>query len=234
MGSKGKFIFLEDEEKLVDKFGDDNNDLKIIVSILSSLDKCGRNLLDYFISKDIFIDQFNNIQDFVEFYHYFLSNYPLFEKCYMNECLDEILKLFFNEEQSINKEPKIEKKLNSEGKISVDIYSIKCPKCGSIFIIGELEDEELKNFKFECPSCDFKLKSLNLKKNTEFLIKETIIEKEIKLISYEEALKINLVNPCSVLYSYDKRNWMICDSDPLFWPENSENIKVYFTTLSFK
>ena len=109
MGKSNKgFVFTEDEEKLVNKFCNDKNNLKTVVSVLASLDKNGRNLLGYFINKDIFIDKFKSVQDFVEFYNYFLRNYALFEKCYMNECLDEIIKLFFNNdnEQNIQKSRK--------------------------------------------------------------------------------------------------------------------------------
>lgn len=227
MGKSNKgFVFTEDEEKLVNKFCNDKNNLKTIVSVLASLDKNGRNLLGYFINKDIFIDKFKFIQDFVEFYNYFLKNYPLFEKCYMNECLDEIIKLFFNNDNEQNIQ-KVEKE-------SVDIYSVICPKCGDKFILGELDEEELTEYNFNCPHCKLSI-SLDKEKNGKFFEKETIVEKEIKFVSYEEALKINMVNPGTILASYNKRNFFLLDSNPIFWPDNiSKEIPIYFTTISFE
>lgn len=223
MGKNKKFVFTEDEEKLINKFGNNENNLKTIISILASLDNNGRNLLGYFLNKDIFIDKFESIQDFVEFYNYFLHNYPLFEKCYMNECLDEIVKTFFNNEQNTQKVEKV----------SVDIYSVICPRCGDKFILGELNEEDLSEYNFNCPHCKL---SISLSKNTngKFFEKETLLEKEINFISFEKALKINMVNPGTIIGSYNKRNFFLLDSDPNFWPDFSTNSPIYFTTILFK
>lgn len=223
MGKNKKFVFTEDEEKLINKFGNDENNLKTIVSVLASLDNSGRNLLGYFLNKDIFIDKFESIQDFVEFYNYFLRNYPLFEKCYMNECLDEIVKTFFNNEQNTQEVEKV----------SVDIYSVICPRCGDKFILGELNEEDLSEYNFDCPHCKLSI-SLNKDTNGKFFEKETLLEKEINFISFEEALKINMVNPGTIIGSYNKRNFFLLDSDPNFWPDFSKNSPIYFTTISFK
>ena len=44
---------------------------------------------------------------------------------------------------------KIFKKVEKE---SIDIYSVICPKCGDKFILGELDEEELTEYNFNCRS----------------------------------------------------------------------------------
>lgn len=106
----------------------------------------------------------------------------------------------------------------------------KCPDCNQEFLIDSLELNNIDNKKevyHKCPNCRNKiLVNKNLRKSI-------CEEKEIKLISYQEAVERNIVNPGCVLFSYDKRNWMFADSDPLLWSDSTENHKLYFTTLSF-
>lgn len=123
-------------------------------------------------------------------------------------------------------------------KINVDIYSLKCPNCETEFLLDEQEnikiiEEATEYFIFVCPRCGKKFKIFK-KNKSDILKKISIEEKQVKLISEQEAIYRNIVNPGTVLCSYDKRNWTFCDSNTILWSESSPNHPLYFTTLAFE
>lgn len=123
-------------------------------------------------------------------------------------------------------------------KVNVDIYSLKCPGCKTEFLLDEEDNlkiikEAKEYFIFKCPKCGKSFKIFKNKKS-KILKKVSVEEKQIKLISENEAIYRNIVNPGTVLCSYDKRNWTFCDSNTLLWSENNPNHPLYFTTLAFE
>lgn len=110
----------------------------------------------------------------------------------------------------------------------VELYYYRC-NCGNLISLGD--SIEILS-KVHCPFC--KQSSIILDINSDQIIKHNIEEKEINLISFEEAIEINYVNPGTVLYSYDKRNWIFADSNPTLWSDFTKEHPLYFTTLSFK
>lgn len=131
--------------------------------------------------------------------------------------------------------------LNKEDiqKNTIDIYYHKCPICGEVIlleeltrdiILGEIDEEE--EIVINCGHCEhevkFKLDDIRNNKVKEIKIRKWEV-KTPKLISYEEAVIENFVNPGTVFVSYDKIHWMPVDSDSSFWPEN-----VSFATLNFE
>lgn len=133
---------------------------------------------------------------------------------------------------------RVEAKNMKKEKNNVNIYSLKCPNCEREFLLDAQEnikviEEATEYFIFVCPKCGKKFKIFK-KNKSDVLKKISIKEKQVKLISEQEAIYRNIVNPGTVLCSYDKRNWMFCDSNTIFWSENSQNHPLYFTTLAFE
>lgn len=214
-------VFNKQEEKLLLKFKNDKIFLSKLAEIVMTLLPQERIVFDYFINQEVFINQINSVEDLMLFFIYFSNKFDEFKDSFESETVEG-----FNQFKKPNKKEEKEK-------ITVDIYSVKCPQCGDEFIIGELDDDGLYNFK--CPHCGMKLAiQRSREKQYDFLIKESVEEKEIHLISEKEAILRNMVNPGSVIYSYDKRNWMFADSDPLFWSESTKERPLYYSTIAFE
>lgn len=135
--------------------------------------------------------------------------------------LIENFKLFLSKKEE--KKEKLEQEEKSCKNIVGLVYA-KCTNCNNIMYLGEKEDIKYPINYHNCSFCDSENINIEIHK---------VEEKEIKLISFEEALDINYVNPGTVLYSYDKRNWIFADSNPALWSDFTKEHPLYFTTLSF-
>lgn len=108
--------------------------------------------------------------------------------------------------------------------INLHLLATSNSNCNNIMYLGEKEDIKYPINYHNCSFCDSENINIEIHK---------VEEKEIKLIFFEEALDINYVNPGTVLYSYDKRNWIFADSNPALWSDFTKEHPLYFTTLSF-
>jgi hypothetical protein len=143
----------------------------------------------------------------------------------INTDKDFISNLIENFKLSLSKkEEKVKQQKEKSCKNIVELVYVKCTNCNNIMYLGEKEDIKYPINYHNCSFCDSENINIEIHK---------VEEKEIKLISFEEALDINYVNPGTVLYSYDKRNWIFADSNPALWSDFTKEHPLYFTTLSF-
>lgn len=138
-----------------------------------------------------------------------------------------ISNLIENFKLSLSEKEEKKEKIKQEEKSCKNIVELvyaKCTNCDNTVYLGEKEDIKYPINYHNCSFCDSENINIEIHK---------VEEKEIKLISFEEALDINYVNPGTVLYSYDKRNWIFADSNPALWSDFTKEHPLYFTTLSF-
>ena len=208
------FITKIEDTRLIDN--NTNNYIKFLIKLCKAKDSLKDNLIKKFVDYS---------------YRYYLNHIWIWDKNSISDLINrfkqihsQILEEAFKKE----KEEIKEKKETKENGISV-FYS-KCPFCGSKTFEGEIEESEFLGK--ECPICN-RIFTFNGIENIN-VEKKILKEKEIKLISFEEAIEINYLHPGTVLYSYDKRSWFLADSNPVLWSDFTKEHPLYFTTLSFK
>lgn len=213
-----------------EQFNKEQKNQKLMVTSLSYIENCILNFLyklDFSLEAFIFCSYISDLvkdnknDKRVEFDEFLVKNYK-YDKEYIK--MNSFIQSF---------EDFYTKNLNSskENDTVEIIYSI-CPNCGNINCINP-DGEELQQFnKVHCRNCCINF-VIDTKKEKYCQVSK-VEEKVIKLISYKEAFERNILNPGTVLFSYDKRNWMVADSNPMLWSENTKANTVYFTTLSFE
>ena len=137
-----------------------------------------------------------------------------FERVYTitNKKLSRILSLLVDIEISTSKE-------NNKENFKI-VYSFLCPDCRVESILLNMNDEnfsEEDTIIIECPHCHSKYE---VSIGHDCIKKYKIPEVSPKIISYKEANLWNLVNPGTILYSFDEVHWQVADSDSSFWPDN--------------